>query len=332
MKLLTELTGEDALSDVLSLVYVGGAVYCRSDLRPPWAFSIDRKPIAGFHAVARGCGWLKVEGQDGELAVSAGDLVLLPHGHAHVIRDDPGTQSAPLEQIVAANPLENGIRLKMGDRGPLTVLLCGGFELEGGALNPFLANLPSVIHIRASKRRRIPWLEMTLRQLDLETRTIGPGGQTLISRLSDILFIQAVRAYFNGFAGEHHAAGTDSRWIRALKDRQIGAAIALLHRQPEHRWRVSSLASKVGMSRSSLSARFHQLVGDPPLKYLAKWRTLRAAWILRTSDATLAEIATRVGYESEIALSRAFKRFMGVSPGAYRRQKRGGAALNRIDS
>jgi len=321
MQLLTRFPGEDALSDVLRHLYVGGAVYCRSDLRPPWAFSMDRKPIAGFHAIARGRGWLKVEGEDGQFPVSAGDLVMLPRGHAHIMRDSPGTRPTPLDRIVAANPLDDGIRLKIGDRGPLTVLLCGGFELEGGATSPLLANLPVVIHIRGNRSRSLSWLQMTLRELELETRSPRPGGQTLISRLSDILFIQSVRAYFNGLV-----KGKRDRemgpWIRALKDPQIGSAIAFLHRQPDHEWRVDSLASQVGMSRSSFAARFHELVGEPPLKYLAKWRTLKAAWFLRTSDATLAEIAGRVGYESEIALSRAFKRFMGLAPGAYRRQRR----------
>lgn len=321
MQRLTQLPGEDALNDVLRHLYVSGALYCRSDLRPPWAFSMDKKPLAGFHAIARGRGLLEVKGQDRQLSVSAGDLVLLPHGSAHVMRDSPGTRSTPLDQIVAENPLEEGIRLKMGNRGPLTVLLCGGFELEGGTANPLLANLPAVIHIRGNRSRSLPWLRMTLQQLELETRSSRPGGEALISRLSDILFIQTVREYFNGLAVSDRDAGAGP-WMRALKDLQIGSAIAFLHREPEHNWQLGSLASKVGMSRSSFSARFHELVGEPPLKYLTKWRTMKAAWLLRTSDATIAEIARSVGYESEIAFGRAFKRFMGLGPGAYRRQRR----------
>jgi AraC-like DNA-binding protein/mannose-6-phosphate isomerase-like protein (cupin superfamily) len=325
MQLLTRFPGEDALDDVLRHLYVGGAVYCRSDLRPPWAFSMDRKPIAGFHAITRGRGWLQVEGEARHIPVKAGDLVVLPHGHGHVVRDNPKTPPAPLDQIVTDNPLEDGIRLKMGDRGPLTILLCGGFRLEGGSANPLLANLPAVIHIRGKKSRSALWLQMTMRQLELETRSSRPGAQTLIGKFSDILFIQAVRTYFNGLADDH--PGTESGgWIRALRDPQIGVAIAFLHRQPEHDWQVGSLASQVGMSRSSFSARFRAFVGEPPLKYLAKWRALKAAWFLRTSDATLAEIAGRVGYESEIALSKAFKRFMGQSPGAYRQQQRRNSA------
>jgi AraC-like DNA-binding protein/mannose-6-phosphate isomerase-like protein (cupin superfamily) len=321
MKLLTNLPGEDALNDVLAHIYVRGAVYCRSDLRPPWAFSIDRRPVAAFHAVARGQGLFQVEGEARPIRVSAGDLILLPQGNAHVMRDGPGTEPTPLDQIVAQNSLEDGIRLKMGDRGRLTILLCGGFEMEAGSNNPLLSSLPPVIHIRGKSNGSVPWLHMTLQQLELETRLSRPGGQALIGRLSDILFIQTVREYFNRLAvGDGHAE--TGPWIRALKDPQIGAAISLLHQRPEQHWQVASLGSKVGMSRSSFSARFHELVGEPPLKYLARWRTVKAAWLLRTSTATLSEIARRVGYESEIALSTAFKRFMGLAPGAYRRQKR----------
>lgn len=294
MKTLSHFPGEDALNDVLRHLYVGGVVYCRSDLRPPWAFSMDRKPIAGFHAVTRGRGLLQVEGYDRQVTVSAGDLVLLPHGNAHVMRDRLSTEATPLDQIVAENPLEDGIRLKVGKRGPLTVLLCGGFELEAGTANPLLANLPAVIHIRRNRSRSIHWLKMTLRQLELETRSARPGGQALISRLSDILFIQAVREYFNGLAAGDTSAGIGA-WVRALKDPQIGAAIAFLHQQPEDDWQVGSLASKVGMSRSSFSARFHELVGEPPLTYLAKWRILKAAWLLRTSEATYQKLPAAWG-------------------------------------
>jgi len=325
MEPLTQFAGEDALNDVLHHLHVGGVVYCRSDLRPPWAFSMDKKPFAGFHAIARGSGLLRVEGQERQFKVSAGDLILLPHGNAHVMRDSPSTRPTPLDQVVAKHPLEDGMRLRMGDRGPLTILLCGGFELEGGTANPLIASLPPVIHIRGKGSRSTPWLQMTLRQLELETRSSLPGGQALISRLSDVLFIQAVREYFNGLVVGDGNPETGP-WMRAIKDPKIGSAIALVHRQPEHDWQLASLASQVGMSRSAFSERFRQLVGEPPLKYLAKWRTVKAAWLLRNSGATISDIASQVGYDSEIALSRAFKRFIGLAPGAYRRRRRSPAA------
>jgi len=205
----------------------------------------------------------------------------------------------------------------MGNRGPTTVLLCGGFQLEGRSIHPLLANLPNVIHIRESNRSATSWVHATLRHIEMETRVMRPGAQTLIARLSDILFIQVVREYFNS----QMSAGVTNRWVGALKDPQIGMAITNIHRRPESAWTVAALASQVGMSRSAFAARFTELVGEPPLRYVAGWRAHKAAWYLRTSDEKLSEIARRVGYESETALSRAFRRFMGTTPGAYRKTR-----------
>lgn len=317
MKRLDEFVGQDALSDVLAHLYVRGSVYCRSDLRPPWAFSVDRKPIGGFHAITRGRGWLEVEGEKQEIQVSRGDLIVLPHGHAHSLRDTPSTSPMPLEEMIAQNPLEDGIRLRVGTRGPTTVLLCGGFQLEGRSTHPLVANLPKVIHIHRKARGAAFWMHSTLQQIETETRAMRPGAQTLIARLSDVLFIQIIRAYFNS----QIAAERNDKWVRALKDRQVGMAITNIHQGPENAWTVASLASQVGMSRSAFAARFTQLIGEPPLRYVARWRALKATWYLRTTDEKLSEIARRVGYESEVALSRAFRRFMGTSPGEYRKTR-----------
>jgi AraC-like DNA-binding protein len=242
---------------------------------------------------------------------------VLPHGHAHSLRDTPATPPTPLEEIIAQNPLEEGIRLRMGNRGPTTVLLCGGFQLEGRSSHPLLANLPKIIHIQRKNGRAASSIHSTLRQIETETRVMRPGAEALIARLSDVLFIQVIRAYFTS----RKAAGRDDRWVKALKDPQVGMAITNIHRRPENPWTVATLASQVGMSRSSFAVKFTKLVGEPPFRYVARWRAHKAAWYLRTSDEKLSEIARRVGYESEIALSRAFRRFMGTSPGAYRKTR-----------
>lgn len=223
----------------------------------------------------------------------------------------------PLEEMIAQNPLEDGIRLRVGTRGPTTVLLCGGFQLEGRSTHPLVANLPKVIHIHRKARGAAFWMHSTLQQIEIETRAMRPGAQTLIARLSDVLFIQIIRAYFNS----QIAAARNDKWVRALKDRQVGMAITNIHQGPENAWTVASLASQVGMSRSAFAARFTQLIGEPPLRYVARWRALKATWYLRTTDEKLSEIARRVGYESEVALSRAFRRFMGTSPGEYRKTR-----------
>jgi AraC-like DNA-binding protein len=315
---LDQSTSEDVLNDVLSHLHVRGAVYCRSELRAPWAFSVNRRPTGGFHAITDGKAWLEVEGENRKILVSVGDLVVLPHGHAHIMSDRPESLPTPLDEIIAQNPLEDGIRLKMGGRGPSTVLLCGGFQFEGRSTSPLLRNLPNIIHISGKERRSVNWLRATLRQIDIETKSGQPGAMALIARLSDILFIQAVRAYISSLDGRE--GNRNNGWLRALRDPQIGAAISFIHQQPEHEWKVASLSSKVGMSRSAFSDKFRALVGVPPLKYVAQWRVHKAIWLLRTSDAKIADIAGRVGYDSEVSLSRAFKRFNDTSPGSYRRQ------------
>ncbi len=317
LKRLNQFAGQDALNDVLDHLYVRGAVYCRSDLRPPWAFSVERKPIGGFHAIAHGAAWLAVEGEKQRFKISRGDLIVLPHGHAHSLSDSPTTSPTPLKEIIKQKPLEDGIRLRMGNRGPTTILLCGGFQLEGRSTHPLVAALPKVIHIQEKDGSAASRVRSTLRQIEMETRVMRPGAQTLIARLSDILFIQVVREYFDCLV----QGGTNKGWVGALKNPQIGTAITAIHRQPEEAWTVASLASQAGMSRSVFAAKFTEFVGEPPLRYVARWRAHKAAWNLRASDAKLSEIARRVGYESETALSRAFRRFMGTSPGAYRKTR-----------
>ena len=313
MELLNHFDPDDVLNDALCQLYIRGTLYCRSNLRAPWAFSVERRPTLGFHAITHGRGWLEVEGEERKILVSKGDLVLLPHGHRHVMRDSSKSQPKPLDEIVAENPLKDGIRLRAGGKGPLTILLCGGFQVEGRTTNPLLANLPNIIHVRGKNGQSVSWLGTILRQIELETRATRPGTQTVIARLSDILFIQTVRAYFNELTREPTGG-----WFGALKDPQVGAAIALIHGQPEVSWDVTLLAARVGMSRSGFAAKFRALVGEPPLKYLTKWRVQKASRLLRTSDAKLSEVAECTGYESEIALSRAFNRYMGVPPGKYR--------------
>lgn len=139
MKTPSPTGAQEALDDVLTHFFVNGAIYCRSDLRPPWAFSVDARSSASFHAITRGKGWLEVEGQSSKIAVSRGDLIVLPHGDAHALRDARETEPTPLEEIIAEHPLENGIRLRMGKSGPATILLCGGFQFDGRSAHPLVA-------------------------------------------------------------------------------------------------------------------------------------------------------------------------------------------------
>jgi AraC-like DNA-binding protein len=194
-------------------------------------------------------------------------------------------------------------------------MVCGSFSFAVPDGLPLLALLPELLRLRGDGAPR-GWLEPTLRMLAEEARQRRAGGTIVTSRLTDVLFVQVVRAWLDA---QPAPAGN---WLAALRDPRIGAALARIHGRPEHPWSVAELAAEVGMSRSPFAARFAALAGDPPLAYLARWRAQVAARLLRETSLALGAVADRVGYESEAAFSRAFRRAMGVAPGAYRRARR----------
>jgi AraC-like DNA-binding protein len=203
--------------------------------------------------------------------------------------------------------------LSYGGGGILTSVVHGCFEFEGRETNPLLGALPPLIHIKGEEGRSVPWLETTLQYLASEAMSNLPGSETVVSHLMEILFIQTVRAHISasGISGK-------TGLIKAVLDPQIGRALAFIHNEPKESWTVELLASRAGMSRAGFAARFRDLVGEPPLQYLTRWRMHKAAQMLRSGDKSLAEIAGYVGYEANAAFSKAFKRWTGSAPGAYR--------------
>jgi AraC-like DNA-binding protein len=205
--------------------------------------------------------------------------------------------------------------MQHGGGGAQTLMTCGSFQFENGDHNPLLSLLPPLLHIPGGRARLTEWLEPTLRMLAHEARHPRHGSETLISRLIDIIFVQAVRAWVED---QPHDQGG---WLGALRDQQIGAALGLIHREPHRDWSVAELAREVAMSRSIFAARFNSLVGAPPLTYLTRWRLRQAARMLAEERLSVGETALRVGYESEAAFSKAFKREFGQPPMAYRRNQ-----------
>jgi AraC-like DNA-binding protein len=306
----------DVLTDVLQTVRVNAVCYGRIELTAPWGFRADPAENALFHVVLRGDALLAVDGVDGEVQLASGDLFALPHGNAHVLRDTPTTAPRPLTELLGAKAdgaAEREKVVRWGGGGVASTLVCGAFHFEDRRNNPLLNVLPPLILIRGEEGRAVQWLEPTLQFIASEAVSEQPGAQTVISRLADILFIQIVRAHLAG------ASEAERGWLRALAEPQLGAALSLIHQDPSHPWTVASLAQRVGMSRSTFAGRFTELVGEPPLHYVTRWRMQKAAGLLREGRATLADIADRVGYESEAAFSKAFKRWVGSAPGAYRK-------------
>jgi len=272
-----------------------------------------RKPA--FHVVATGACWLEVDGEPDQVRLAAGDLVVLPTGRRHWLRDDPATPATELEEILATTPPDEHRRLHYGGRGPRTGLLCGGFAVEGRAAHPILRVLPTTVLIRGVDGRPVPWLAATLALLSAETESAAPGAEEIVSRLADALLAQALRVALT------ERQSSDGAGVLALRDPQMAAAIERIHRRPDRAWSVGELAGEVALSRSAFSARFHKVVGESPKRYITRTRLAHAATLLHQTDASLAEIALEVGYGSEFSFAKAFKRTFGIAPGTYRGQQ-----------
>lgn len=305
----------DVLTDVLESVRVRGAVFGKMQLTAPWGFSADRGEGLGFTVVTRGSCWLEVEGH-APLQLAGGDLVVLKKDRPHVIRDARSTPVLPVEELLSQCPARHGCEpggvFAYGGGGAETAFIGGRFDIENADDNPLIAALPAVIHVRGDRGTPVRWLEATLQFMASEMTSGQPGAETVVARLADILFVQAVRAYL--------ADGGERRgWLSALVDAQIGPALSRIHEKPEAAWTVESLAASVGMSRSAFAARFSALAGEPPLTYLTRWRMTKAERLLRAGHSSIGAIAERVGYDAEAAFSKAFKRWTGQAPGAFRR-------------
>jgi AraC-like DNA-binding protein len=306
----------DVLTDVLETLRARAACYGRVHASAPWGVSIPGSVDAAFHVVIAGSCSLLVEGE-APITLSGGDLVALPHGSAHALVDTVGSAPRRLDELLCKRESRGASHVRIGGEGADTTLVCGRIVLEDRANHPLLSALPKVITLRDEASRVIDWLEPTLSFLAAEAASTRPGAQTVVSRLADILFIQIVRGYLASVPRD------ETGWLSSLQDPQIGSALGAIHRSPERGWTVQTLAESVAMSRSAFASRFARLVGEPPLHYLTRWRMQKACSLLRDGRATLAEVAQSVGYDSEAAFSKAFKRAVGSAPGAYRRASRG---------
>jgi len=317
-KLTDRLHGSDAqatdiLGDVLNSLRFTTLVYGRMELGAPWGLSFPSVPeSASLLVIARGSAQLELEKSDQITVLSSGDLALLPNGGAHVLRDGKGSPlhvlgTGQCQRSTAANPI------RLGGNGARTTLVAGAFRYGAGRRIPLFETLPPVIHIAASDGRVSPWLSSTVQLLIAESAAHSAGGTVVVSRLVDVLFVQALRTFI--MSGSCKQGG-----LRALADAQIGKSLQLVHEKPAEPWTVDGLARAVGLSRSAFAARFTDLVGEPPLEYVSRWRMTKAAELLRESDLSVLDVAERSGYSSEAAFNRAFKRHGGTAPARYRRQ------------
>jgi AraC-like DNA-binding protein len=302
----------DVLTDVLSSLELKGWLHSCTEVAPPWRFDFAASPDSTFHILSSGGGYLRVDGETASLRVEDGDVVLFPHGDAHTICDAPASALTRAVRLDYDAHRAYQVFPAEGD-GPKQLMFCGAFHFEHPSNYPLLHWLPRVIHIPGEQGRMAAGFTDIVSLIARESATRRAGADVMLRRLTEMLFIQVVRIWI-----EQQAPATGG-WLAALRDQPIGTALGLLHQAPERGWKVGELANAVALSRSAFSARFTQLVGEPPMRYLTRWRMHRATRLLKTG-ATSATIARQLGYDSDVAFRKAFKREIGIPPARYRQQ------------
>ena len=322
----------DALSETLRVVQLVGAIFIQGKFTAPWCYQSPSADTAAkvlepnaeriviFHLITEGECFVEIEG-DRPMKLVAGDAVLFPQGDAHLMTSQPGllpARSGRLGDVLKRRPRT----LMYGGGGATTRLVCGYLACDARLAQMLLAGLPPVVRVNVRGSNAGMWLEASVRYALAEARSPRPGGAGVLSKLSEVLFIEVLRQYMN----EHHEGRTG--WLAGLGDRIVGSALNAMHESPARAWTLEELARTAGSSRSVLAERFQQLVGTSPMQYLTQWRMLLAANLLCRSNAPLTRIAEDVGYQTDTAFSRAFRREYGAPPAAWRRNRAARAQMH----
>lgn len=320
--------GADALSDVLRTVRLTGAVYFDYHLTSPWSAGApaarvvaplvmpEAEHVIEFHVIAKGTCWGGLVGE-APLRLEAGDIIVFPQGDAHVLSSAPGMH-AELDWTQYQRP-EGVHRLFVQEKGgggkDRVQLICGFLGCDLRPFNPLFAGLPRMIHLSSRAGPEPGWLDHFITAVIEESARKRPGGENVLARLAELMFVEVVRRYLETMSPDH------TGWLAGLRDRAIGRAMAAMHARPTHAWSLDELAKEASLSRSALAERFTQVVGVPPMQYLAQWRIQLAASLISGGTLSIGAVATQVGYESEAAFNRAFKRLVGLTPGAWRKTR-----------
>jgi AraC-like DNA-binding protein len=313
----------DALSDVLRAVRLTGAIFFDVQASEPWvaetpsgqaivdAMFPGSEHLISYHVITKGSCWASVPGEP-PTRLSAGDIIVLPHGDTHVLSSTPGLRRTP-EMALYRMPADGKlpVRISMGDpRGDAVHFVCGFLGCDAHPYNPLLTALPRVILLSGHAGGALAaYVQFAL----AESKEPRMGGQCVLGRLSELMFVDVVRHYLETLPADR------TGWLAGLRDPFVGRALTAFHRDPAHAWTIESLAKKVGLSRSALAERFTQFVGQPLMQYMTNWRMQLAANHLLSGMESMAVIANRVGYDSEAAFSRAFKKSVGAPPSRWRK-------------
>lgn len=323
----------DTLSDVLRAVQLSGAIYLSGEFTDPWclvsqadsevcaAFLPRSDRVVSFHLVVEGGCWARLaDDKCSAIRVEVGELLVIPQGDAHFMGSDLDLKPTPAAPLLAEH-LESHpgeiMRIVYGGGGAPTRLVCGFLTCDEILSNPLLTSLPRLFKADVGRGVESAWLTSALDFAAVEAAEPQAGTAMVLAKLSELLFVEALRRCIATLPVD------EKGWLAALRDRYVGRALSHLHAHPAHPWTVDELASNVGLSRSALAQRFTDLLGQPPMQYLACWRLRMAARALRSGSQSLTEVASAVGYDSEAAFSRAFKREFGLPPASWRtRQER----------
>lgn len=329
----------DLLSDVLRVIRLTGGVFFTANLSSSWSFQSPPAPdlacllglnadcLAVFHILAEGRCWLELDGVDG-VELTAGDVIILPHANTHVLASRPGVSARPLSELLSHSTGEGILRVAHGAGNPTCRFICGFYHCDQ-RFNPLMGALPSLLVASGERGLRAPrsgapapvavvsadesdWLGALLRFALEEVEEDRPGSPAMLARISELIFVRVLRQYVDTMPPD--ASG----WLAAVRHPEVGRALRLMHREPARNWTTESLAREVCISRSALCERFARTVGEPPMQYLTSWRMQLAKQLLRDPALSLAQVAARVGYASEVSFHRAFKRHVGQSPGGWR--------------
>jgi AraC-like DNA-binding protein len=315
------------LSEVLKVVKLQGALFYNGEFSSPWSFySPDSRTVAPYvaptarhviiyHLLTEGRASARLV--DGErIILQAGDIVIFPHGDAHFLENGPAIKAVEMEQELARILAQGLKRSSLGGGGEITKFVCGFMACDPRLSQIFLSGLPPVFKVSIRNDASGRWLENSIRFSVDEADASRAGGEAVLAKLSEVLFVETLRAYIA------HLPSEQTGWLAGARDPEVGKTLALMHRNPAHPWTIASLAKEAGVSRSVLAERFRHYLNEPPMAYLTRWRLQLGEQMLSSTSYSVAQIGAEVGYESEAAFNRAFKREFTVPPARFRSQSR----------
>jgi AraC-like DNA-binding protein len=321
----------DVLSEVLKVVKLQGALFYNGEFSSPWCvnassaralarqFAPRAEHVIMFHLLTEGHAFVRLDSGEREM-LTAGDLVMIPHGDPHIMGNGGSTKAVnDSEQL--AEVIQQGLKLwRLGGGGEVTRFVCGYMACDPELSKVFLSGLPPLFKVSIRNDAAGRWLENSIRFSVEQADRLQAGGEAVLAKLSEVVFIETLRAYIASLPAEQ------TGWLAGARDSEVGKTLALMHREPSRPWTLADLAKEAGVSRSVLAERFRHYLKETPIAYLTRWRLQLGAQMLGSTNYSVSQIAGDVGYESEAAFNRAFKREFGIPPARFRTQSRLGRA------